>query len=135
MALQILDCPTIAKGESLSDGLDCSAGDIVRITVPQEYTSANLTFQVSTDGNFFNDLFLANGDEITVSAKANTAIVVREVWVKSIAFIKFRSGSRSSPVEQSVDCKFAVAIETPKSPIGRYISRNAYDSHDTAPVP
>ena len=26
-------------------------------------------------------------------------------------------------------------METPKSPIGRYISRKAYDSHETAPVP
>ena len=29
----------------------------------------------------------------------------------------------------------AVAMETPKRPIGRYIRRNAYVSHDTAPVP
>ena len=29
----------------------------------------------------------------------------------------------------------AVAIETPNKPIGRYISRNAKSSHDTAPVP
>ena len=29
----------------------------------------------------------------------------------------------------------AVAIETPNSPIGRYINRNAKSSHDTAPVP
>ena len=26
-------------------------------------------------------------------------------------------------------------IETPNRPIGRYIRRNAYVSHDTAPVP
>ena len=29
----------------------------------------------------------------------------------------------------------AVAIETPNKPIGRYISRKAKPSHDTAPVP
>jgi len=67
---------------------------------------------VSTDGNFYNDLFNAQGEEITVAAKANTAIVVHEVWTKSIAFIKFRSGTRSHPVEQKVDCRFAIAIDT-----------------------
>ena len=69
MPLTIVDGPTIAAGESLSDGADCSAGTIVRITVPQEFTPANLTFQVSSDGNFYNDLFNSNGEEITVVAK------------------------------------------------------------------
>jgi hypothetical protein len=111
--LQILDGPTIAAGESLSDGIDCSAGDIVRITVPQEYTAANLTFQFSSDGNFYNDLFLANGDEVTIPAKANTGIVIRADWTKHLAFVKLRSGSRDHPVPQKEDCKFAIGIETP----------------------
>jgi hypothetical protein len=112
MTLQIVDGPTIAKDEALSDGADCSAGTIVRITVPQEYTPANLTFQVSTDGNFYNDLYTADGEEITIAAKPNTAIVLPAFWTKSIAFIKLRSGSRSHPVKQAEDCKFAIAIET-----------------------
>jgi hypothetical protein len=112
MALTIVDGPTIAAGESLSDGADCSAGTIVRITVPQEFTSANLTFQVSSDGNLYNDLHLAGGDMVTLTAKADTGIVVAEAWTKSINFIKFRSGTRSHPVAQKVDCKFAIAVET-----------------------
>lgn len=113
MPLAIIDGPTIAAGESLSDGVDCSAGEIVRITVPQEYTPANLTFQVSSDGNFYNDLFDAEGDVITIAAKPNSGIVIGARWVRSIGFIKLRSGSRDHPVDQHVDCKFAIAIETP----------------------
>jgi hypothetical protein len=112
MALTIVDGPTIKAGESLSDGADCSGGSIVRITVPQEFTPANLTFQVSSDGNFYNDLFGPDGTEITVSAKPSTGIVIGERWTKSIAFVKFRSGSRSHPVAQREDCKFAIAVET-----------------------
>jgi hypothetical protein len=113
MSLAILDGPTIQRGQSLSDGLDCSAGNIVRITVPQEYTPANLTFQVSSDGAMYNDLFDEKGKEITVVAHPNTGIVIFEVWARTINFIKFRSGTRSHPVEQTKDdCKFAVAIET-----------------------
>jgi hypothetical protein len=111
MSLSIVDGPTILAGESLSDGVDCSAGTIVRITVPQEFTPANLTFQVSSDGGFYNDLHTANGEEITVVAKPDTGIVVHETWTKSINFIKFRSGSRTHPIAQHVDCKFAIAVE------------------------
>ena len=113
MPLNIVDGPTIAAGELLSDGADCSAGEIMRITVPQEFTLANLTFQVSSDGNFYNDLFSSNGEEITVVAKPNTGIVVPEAWTKSINFIKFRSGTRGYPVPQKVECKFAIAVEAP----------------------
>ncbi|MEH2565316.1 hypothetical protein [Bradyrhizobium sp. AZCC 2289] len=113
MALSIVDGPTIKLGESLSDGVDCSAGTIVRITVPQEFTPANLTFQISSNGDLYNDLFNADGSEVTCVAKPNTGIIVGEHWTRSIAFIKFRSGSRDHPVKQTKDdCKFAIAIET-----------------------
>lgn len=112
MPLQILDGPTIAARESLSDGIDCSAGDIVRITVPLEFTPANLTFQVSTDGNFYNDMFTSDGKEVTIVAKPDTGIIIHEPWARSINFLKFRSGSRDHPVPQREDCKFAIAVET-----------------------
>jgi hypothetical protein len=110
--LTIIDGPTIRAGESLSDGADCSAGTIVRITVPQEFTPSNLTFQVSSDGVLYNDLYTLHGDEITISAKPDTGIVVYDVWTRSIAFIKFRSGTREHPVKQKGDCKFAIAVDT-----------------------
>ena len=118
MPLTILDGPTIAEGESLSDGIDCSGGDIVRITVPQEFTEANLTFQVSSDGNLYNDLYNAEGDEITVTANPDTSIVIAERWGRVFGFIKLRSGTRASPVEQETECKFAIAIETADAPAG-----------------
>ena len=113
MTLQIVDGPVIAQGESLSDAVDLSAGEIVRITVPQEFSKANLTFQVSSDGNFFNDLYDADGDEITVAAQPDSAIVIAERWGRVFGHIKLRSGTRKSPVVQHNDCRFAIAIEVP----------------------
>jgi hypothetical protein len=114
MPLTIVDGPTIALGESLSDGADCTGGSIVRITVPQEFTEANLTFQASSDGNFFNDLYDNQGHEVTLAVKADTTIVVDARWTASIGWIKFRSGTRAHPVPQTKDtCRFAVAVETP----------------------
>ena len=114
MTLQIVDGPTILEGESLSDGADCTAGDIVRITIPQEFTDANLTFQISTDGNFYNDLYDVRGQEVTVPAKPDCAIVIHgEIWGKAINWIKIRSGTAAHPVPQEVDCKLAIAIDVP----------------------
>lgn len=111
-ALTILDGPTIAAGESLSDGMDCTAGTIVRITVPQEFTPANLTFQVSSDGALYNDLFTDTGQEVTVVAHPNTGISIVAPWAARINFVKLRSGSRDHPVAQVEDCKFAIAVDT-----------------------
>jgi hypothetical protein len=111
MTLQVLDGPTIPAGESLSDGIDCSAGQIVRITVPQEYTEGNLTFQVSSNGDLYNDLYDDDGDEITITANPDSTIVIAKPWVRSVGWLKLRSGSRDHAVKQREDCKFAIAID------------------------
>jgi hypothetical protein len=112
MTFSIVNGPTIAKGESLSDKADCAAGSILRITVPQEFTGSSLTFQVSTDGKFFNDLYDAEGKEITITANPDSSVVLEKHWVREIPYIKFRSGTREAPVEQDEDCKFAIALAT-----------------------
>jgi hypothetical protein len=104
-------------GEALSDGVDCSAGTIVRITVPQEYNAGNMpnqmTFQVSSDGNLYNDLFDDEGREISITARPKSGIVIGRSWAHTVAFIKVRSGTRDAPVLQKEDCKLAIAISTP----------------------
>jgi hypothetical protein len=112
MPFAVVDGPTIKKGQSLSDGANCSAGSILRITVPQEYTQANMTFMVSTDGKFFNDLYDAEGNVIEIVANPDSSIVLKEEWVRFIPHIKIRSGTRDAPVDQEQDCKFAIALHT-----------------------
>jgi hypothetical protein len=112
MPLEIVDGPTIPMGESLSEGVDCTGGTIVRITVPKEFTESNLTFQVSSNGDLYNDLYTGSGQEVTCVAKPDTTIIIADHWARSIGWVKFRSGTRSHPVEQvKDDCKFAIAIE------------------------
>jgi hypothetical protein len=116
MSLTIVDGPTILLNESLSDGADCSAGTIVRITVPQEFTQANLTFMSSSDGNFYNDLYDAHGQEVTMVAKPDTTIIVSAPWARSLGWLKFRSGTRAHPVKQTKDqVKFGIAVEVPEA--------------------
>jgi hypothetical protein len=114
MALQVLDGPLIAAGESLSSGIDCSAGPLVRITMPAEWEpSANLTFELSSDGTYYNPLYDVKGNEITIVVVPGSAVRIPLEWSTLIAFIKFRSGTSKHPVVQKEGRLFAVAIEVP----------------------
>ncbi|MBT1509444.1 hypothetical protein KIP88_02920 [Bradyrhizobium sp. SRL28] len=120
MTLQIIDGPHFQAGESLSDGIDISAGNIVRITTDGGWTNANMTFQISTDGaSGYNNLYDAAGNEITIVVRGdNSAIIVRDDWSRHINFIKFRSGTAKSPVPQAQARQFAVAIEVIEGGVG-----------------
>lgn len=109
MPLQVLAGPVIQAGESLSNGLDCSAGTIVRVTMPATWTGANLSFQVSADGAAFNDLFTVDGREIVIPVVAGSTVLV-EAELHGVAFIKVRSGARQYPVPQAEIRTFQVVI-------------------------
>src|SRR5262245_56032104 len=113
MALQVLTGPVIEAGQSLSAGLDCSAGEILRLTMPGElvWTGANISFQISTDGQGYNDLFTLDGHEIVIPCIPGTAVVVAPLsdYLRAVPFLKIRSGSRRFPVIQQSRVEFAVA--------------------------
>jgi hypothetical protein len=107
----------IMKGESLSTPFDCRAGRMVRITLPTQWIPGNLTFQFSSDGNGYNDMFNDKGEEVTLpDAPAGAGIVLSSAFVGTLAFIKIRTGTRDNPVVQDADRDFAVAIETESAP-------------------
>lgn len=109
--LEIINGPFIQAGESLSDAIDCSAGPLVRITMPGGWTPANLTFQLSSDGEMFNDLYDVKGDPITIVVVPGSTVRIPLEWSTMIAFIKFRSGTAEHPVSQTELREFAVAIQ------------------------
>lgn len=113
MTLQIINGPIIQAGESLSDGVDCTGGNIVRFTMPAGWTNANITFQISSDGNGYNDLYNTNGEEVTLPVEESAAVVLGQFgdYLKAIAFLKIRSGTKSHPVVQEAQRDFAIAIE------------------------
>lgn len=116
--LQVLEGPVIAADESLSEPIDCTAGQLVRITMPEGWTPAALTFQISTDGLFFNDLFGFDGYEVAIDEVVpGSAVLIPENVGRAIAFIKFRSGTRGNPVPQEAGRLFAVALLIPDAPL------------------
>jgi hypothetical protein len=89
MAIVVLNGPFIQAGESLSDVVDCSAGKVVRITMPGQWTYHDLTFQISSDGLMFNNLVDTDGKEIKVVVVPNAGVIFPADWARSIVFIKF----------------------------------------------
>jgi hypothetical protein len=113
MALVVLNGPIIQAGNALSDGLDCSSGRLVRITMPATWTPANLSFAISSDGVFYNDLFHVDGTEVSIPVVPGSAVIVAHLGsiLDAIMFLKVRSGTRLFPIVQPTQRAFAVALD------------------------
>jgi hypothetical protein len=111
MPLQVLEGPIIEAGQSLSSAVDCSRGQLVRITMPAAWTRAPLTFQISSDGGGFNDLVGLDGYEIQfTNVVPGSAVVVPSDTGRAVGWLKVRSGTSDNPVPQAEGRLFAVAV-------------------------
>jgi hypothetical protein len=117
--LTTLNGPVIRAGQSLSDAIDCSAVDrIIRIIVPAEWNGAPISFQLSSDGAAWHDLFHVSPDnffgfEVIVPRPPPGACITMPPGMSlALNWLKIRSGTSSLPVPQTVDCTFALVGET-----------------------
>ena len=105
----LLPC-LIASGGSLS--APCSPGgeySLVGIAFPASWTAADITFQVSFNGVVWHEL---RDDAGTPIQKTVTAGQYREYdssEFKSAIYLKIRSGTVDSPVNQTADRTLTVA--------------------------
>jgi len=105
----------IQAGQSLGDPVDCSAGPIVKLTLPGNFVGDTISFQTSSDGLMFNDMFMPDGHELVYTVIAGTGIFVPRL---TTGFVKIRSGTRERPVVQPELREFAVALEVSTAPAG-----------------
>lgn len=101
----------IASGGSLSDAVDLGDLRAVRIVMPAAWTAAALTFQTSYDGTAFNDLYDEAGAEVsyTVAAGRSVRLPVGD-WL-GVRFLKLRSGTTGTPVNQAAARSFIVVAQ------------------------
>jgi hypothetical protein len=106
---------TIRAGEAVSDALDLStASDLVRMNIPEGLPAGPMTFMVSSDNNFFNDLHFSNGYEPFVTTRPGTAMSMTGIAdLNNFPYLKLRSGTRGQPVPVATDCVFSIVVETP----------------------
>lgn len=94
---------TIPNGGSLSGAAKIGLSQIVGLDVPT-IDSATLSFQVSADGVTYRNAYDAAGAEVTTGA-ANTGnrFLAAPASVAAAAYVKVRSGTGGTPVNQGAD--------------------------------
>lgn len=100
---------TIAAASSISSSINLNgmvnAPNGLRlfgIVMPSEWTDANITFQVSVDGGTtWNNLYNSSGSEVQVVADSSRAIIIEPDAFASITYIKIRSGTSGTAVNQA----------------------------------
>lgn len=112
MPLTVIDGPIIRAGESLSEPVDLTGGNLLRITMPKTWGDAEISFQISTDGELYNDLINWNGQEVRLPVTTGAAVLLPADLMRGIGFLKIRSGSTSNPREQDEQRNFALTVET-----------------------
>src|SRR5262245_5334601 len=119
MPLQTLTL-TIPAGQSLSNGVNCSKGNVVLVEYPDAWNDANVSFQISSDGNIWRDYHYINPGqtmpmalrEVILPVQPNIATIVEFDWANNLLWLKIRSGSAGRPIVQSADRTFTFTIDT-----------------------
>lgn len=103
---------TILSGQSLSGAVDLGEQRAHRLALPAAWTAAAMTFQTSSDGLAFNDLYTSDG-EYTLSSSvvaASRSIVLDQAVFYGVRWLKLRSGTSAAVVVQAADR--AISIPT-----------------------
>jgi hypothetical protein len=127
MALTLLPI-TIPANSSMSSGVECSGGKLVRLITPSDWTSAAvLTFQLSPDGVKWNDLYhvdpksLASYEVSVPNVVPNASVAFPSGTGASLPWVRIRSGTHATPVKQAADRLFQLVLESAdvvEGPIG-----------------
>lgn len=102
---------TIANGASLSGAVDLAGLTLVGIEIDESgWTAAALTFQASTDGTDYDDLYDAAGEATVASAQvaAGRYITLDPAKFQGVNHIKVRSGTGAVPVNQAAERTLAL---------------------------
>ena len=100
----------IENGGSLSGAVDLGGRKLVAIVMPDTWTAASLTFQASPDGtNYFNVYDDPTERKLTVAASYYSALNIAD-WV-GFRWLKFRSGTAGTPVNQAAERTLTLVIQ------------------------
>lgn len=103
---------TIASGASLSDALELpDLRTIIAIQMPSSWTAADITFEVSYDGTTYVPLYW-DGSEFTASAAASYGLSLEPAVLAGWPFVKLRSGTSGTPVNQAAERELTVLIRS-----------------------
>jgi hypothetical protein len=103
---------TIASGQSLSTAIDLGDAKYIGIIMPAVWDTAGLTFQASDEKEgTYRDVYDAAGTEYTVTAAAGRAFLLDSTKFAAWRFLKIRSGTAGTAVNQTAERKILVALK------------------------
>lgn len=102
---------TIAAGQSESSALELLSETLVGIYMPSAWDAADLAFLASHDGQNFVDLY-DFGAPLSVQASADQYIALDIAKFVGAAYVKVRSESGGSPVNQSAERVLTAVFRT-----------------------
>lgn len=103
---------TIASGASLSGAANLGGLHAVGVLMSAGWTAANLTFQISVDGVTYYDLYDKTGLELSIIAGASRFIQLDLGIFAGFNFVKLRSGTTGTPVNQGSDRALSIICRT-----------------------
>ena len=96
---------TIANNESLSSEIALAVSELRSVrpcaVLVDNWDAADMSFQGSTDGVDWYDIYRQDGTELTVEIEADRIVVLTPADFLGFAHLKVRSGTSGSPVNQS----------------------------------
>lgn len=106
---------TIASGASLTGAIDLEDFNLISIEMPIAWTTANLTLQASKESaGQYKDVYDDAGTEVSITAAGNRFLVIGTVTkaaIRGLRFIKLRSGTTGTPVNQDAKREIIVHLK------------------------
>ena len=106
--INVLDA-VIANGASESSAIQLNGAAIVGLNMPAAWTAANVTLLGSTDNATYNPIYDTAGIEATITASSARYIPLNPVSYYGIKWLKLRSGTAGTPVNQGAARTIQVA--------------------------
>lgn len=104
---------TIANGQSLSDAVDLGDKVLCAIQMPDAWTTASLTLQASYDGVTFADVSAGGEYEVSSVAASKFLLLHTSYVFTGIRYLKIRSGTSGTPVNQGADRTLQLMVRSP----------------------
>ncbi len=102
---------TIANGASLSNEIDFGGSSMQMMLMPTAWTVAVITFQVAeATGGTLRNAYDEFGNEVSVTIAASRAVPV-PLELAGVRFVKIRSGTGGSAVNQGAECIITVILK------------------------
>lgn len=93
----------IPNADSQSGIIDLREFNLVALQTPAAWTTANITFLGSLDGVTYCTVKDSGGTEVAVTTAASTSHVLNPETFGGFRYLKVRSGTAASPVNQGAE--------------------------------